>query len=156
MTTVVFLGPAPTPSLYSRASISSSSQATPATSSESPNSTTRLSFAVRYVDNGSSQNIIPEAKELDEGDLDIDNVKPSPTEDETRIPFTQGLVKRTRRRPRKHPVTSPSISNKTPKYRSRTGCFTCRRRKKKCDESRPHCMWVNCDQRVKLPKEKLR
>jgi hypothetical protein len=25
--------------------------------------------------------------------------------------------------------------------RTKTGCMTCRRRKKKCDENRPECKW---------------
>ena len=39
-------------------------------------------------------------------------------------------VKRPRGRPRKHPVS---------KGRCRTGCFTCRRRKRKCNEAKPSC-----------------
>ena len=43
--------------------------------------------------------------------------------------------KRKRGRPRKHPV----IPIKPKNGRSRTGCITCRRRKKKCDETKPEC-----------------
>ena len=43
--------------------------------------------------------------------------------------------KRKRGRPRKHPV----IPIKPKNGRSRTGCITCRKRKKKCDETRPEC-----------------
>ena len=43
--------------------------------------------------------------------------------------------KRKRGRPRKHPVTPAKPKN----GRSRTGCITCRKRKKKCDETRPQC-----------------
>jgi hypothetical protein len=39
-------------------------------------------------------------------------------------------VKRPRGRPRKHPIS---------KGRCRTGCFTCRRRKRKCNEAKPSC-----------------
>ena len=48
-------------------------------------------------------------------------------------------VKRRRGRPRKHPIVVPSQDNKSVKGRSKTGCITCRRRKKKCDETRPSC-----------------
>ncbi|KAK3371247.1 fungal-specific transcription factor domain-containing protein [Lasiosphaeria ovina] len=52
-------------------------------------------------------------------------------------------VKRPPGRPRKHPVT-PAVgaSSKITNVRSKTGCFTCRKRKKKCDEAKPRCM--NC------------
>mgnify|MGYP001569234165 CR=1 FL=1 len=47
-------------------------------------------------------------------------------------------AKRPRGRPRKHPVVPESI-NKVTKGRSKTGCITCRKRKKKCDEMKPRC-----------------
>lgn len=48
--------------------------------------------------------------------------------------------KRPRGRPRKHPlpISGESI-NKLGKGRSKTGCITCRKRKKKCDEAKPKC-----------------
>ena len=48
--------------------------------------------------------------------------------------------KRKRGRPRKNAAASspPKIKSKT-FVRSKTGCITCRRRKKKCDERRPGC-----------------
>jgi hypothetical protein len=51
--------------------------------------------------------------------------------------------KRPRGRPRKHPLTSVLPANKVTKGRSKTGCITCRKRKKKCDEAKPRCM--NCE-----------
>lgn len=48
-------------------------------------------------------------------------------------------AKRPRGRPRKHPIVPESI-NKVTKGRSKTGCITCRKRKKKCDEAKPRCM----------------
>ncbi|KAI9676817.1 MAG: hypothetical protein M1817_006656 [Caeruleum heppii] len=51
-------------------------------------------------------------------------------------------VKRPRGRPRKHPLPSPEAQAKLAKGRSKTGCITCRRRKKKCDETKPQCL--NC------------
>lgn len=49
-------------------------------------------------------------------------------------------VKRPRGRPRKHPKPTPESQAKIAKGRSKTGCGTCRRRKKKCDEARPYCI----------------
>lgn len=49
--------------------------------------------------------------------------------------------KRKRGRPRKHPLPVPG-QIKVTKGRSKTGCITCRRRKKKCDETKPCCL--NC------------
>lgn len=47
-------------------------------------------------------------------------------------------IKRPRGRPRKHPLPLPNASKVT-KGRSKTGCITCRKRKKKCDEAKPRC-----------------
>lgn len=46
-------------------------------------------------------------------------------------------VPRKRGRPRKHPLPAPGSQAKVTKGRSKTGCITCRRRKKKCDETKP-------------------
>ncbi|CAD6443099.1 3bc7813b-9eb7-406c-afcc-96a629f5ed72 [Sclerotinia trifoliorum] len=51
--------------------------------------------------------------------------------------------KRPRGRPRKNPVQTIEPLHKIAKGRSKTGCVTCRRRKKKCDEAKPRCM--NCE-----------
>ncbi|KAJ5551155.1 hypothetical protein N7535_000902 [Penicillium sp. DV-2018c] len=51
-------------------------------------------------------------------------------------------VPRKRGRPRKHPLPAPGGQAKVTKGRSKTGCITCRRRKKKCDETKPACL--NC------------
>ncbi|KAK9441721.1 OefC [Metarhizium brunneum] len=51
--------------------------------------------------------------------------------------------KRPRGRPRKHPQPQAVNVNKVTKGRSKTGCITCRKRKKKCDEAKPRCM--NCE-----------
>ena len=47
--------------------------------------------------------------------------------------------KRPRGRPRKHPVIPVTTGAKVAKGRSKTGCITCRKRKKKCDETKPRC-----------------
>lgn len=52
---------------------------------------------------------------------------------------TPALTKRPRGRPRKHPKPSPEAQAKVAKGRSKTGCITCRKRKKKCDEAKPGC-----------------
>ncbi|KAL2163533.1 hypothetical protein VTH06DRAFT_5591 [Thermothelomyces fergusii] len=51
--------------------------------------------------------------------------------------------KRPRGRPRKHPFVPSVATHKITKGRSKTGCLTCRKRKKKCDEAKPRCM--NCE-----------
>ncbi|KAI9801718.1 MAG: hypothetical protein M1833_002400 [Piccolia ochrophora] len=51
-------------------------------------------------------------------------------------------IKRPRGRPRKHPLPSPEAQAKSAKGRSKTGCLTCRRRKKKCDETKPRCLHI--------------
>lgn len=55
----------------------------------------------------------------------------------------QTKQKRPRGRPRKHPATPAPGQSKVTKGRSKTGCITCRKRKKKCDEAKPRCM--NCE-----------
>ncbi|KAI1367716.1 fungal-specific transcription factor domain-containing protein [Xylaria arbuscula] len=52
-------------------------------------------------------------------------------------------AKRPRGRPRKHPPVTQQPHSKIAKGRSKTGCITCRRRKKKCDEAKPRCL--NCE-----------
>ncbi|KAK6498125.1 hypothetical protein TWF506_004365 [Arthrobotrys conoides] len=51
----------------------------------------------------------------------------------------QQPVKRPRGRPRKNPPNPPEPKSKVAKGRSKTGCLTCRKRKKKCDEGKPEC-----------------
>lgn len=48
-------------------------------------------------------------------------------------------IKRPRGRPRKHPLPNADSLIKITKGRSKTGCITCRKRKKKCDEAKPRC-----------------
>lgn len=102
-------------------------------------------------------------EEEDEGDIswdrDDDMVKLEPIEDVdmaeladvkeenmlSETPST-GLStsggKRPRGRPRKHPKPSPDSMAKVAKGRSKTGCITCRKRKKKCDETKPGCKYL--------------
>lgn len=80
---------------------------------------------------------VPKVEEL--GDEDIQEVKPSDVGDDQKNDSSSGapaVVPRKRGRPRKHPLPAPNQAKVT-KGRSKTGCITCRRRKKKCDETKP-------------------
>lgn len=63
-------------------------------------------------------------------DFMMDDIQPAPD--------AEAPTKRPRGRPRKHPVATPTTPKVT-KGRSKTGCITCRKRKKKCDEAKPRC-----------------
>lgn len=54
-------------------------------------------------------------------------------------PASSTPQKKGRGRPRKHPLPTPESLAKVAKGRSKTGCITCRKRKKKCDERKPTC-----------------
>ncbi|KAJ5294078.1 hypothetical protein PENANT_c009G02641 [Penicillium antarcticum] len=75
---------------------------------------------------------VPKVEEIDENILSI---KPAEVGDSA----APAAVPRKRGRPRKHPLPTGA---KVTKGRSKTGCITCRRRKKKCDETKPACL--NC------------
>ncbi|KAJ5341260.1 hypothetical protein N7541_010384 [Penicillium brevicompactum] len=77
---------------------------------------------------------IPKVEETEE---DLVNIRPDVGET-----GTPAAVPRKRGRPRKHPLPVPGNQAKVTKGRSKTGCITCRRRKKKCDETKPACL--NC------------
>lgn len=93
--------------------------------------------------------IEPKLEGLDEDEEDGDILKTSPTNEvdlEPSSPDAPKMVglnaKRPRGRPRKYPPPSAGQLSKTAKGRSKTGCITCRRRKKKCDETKPQCEFV--------------
>lgn len=80
-------------------------------------------------------------KPVEDENFHMDNVKEAP-----RIPqlssstaTTVAKAKRPRGRPKKHLLTPQVLVNKIAKGRSKTGCITCRKRKKKCDEAKPIC-----------------
>lgn len=80
---------------------------------------------------------MPKVEELDDGD--IQDIKPPDVGNDQKNDNPSGapaVVPRKRGRPRKHPLPAPNQAKVT-KGRSKTGCITCRRRKKKCDETRP-------------------
>lgn len=79
------------------------------------------------------------SEELDMDDLyEVEGTSPVDTPSTTTSPI-EVPIKRGRGRPRKHPKPDPEAMAKIHKGRSKTGCGTCRRRKKKCDEAKPIC-----------------
>ena len=103
-----------------------------------PTSTLNMTMS-RSASNDSEVDISPKVEELD------DDGSPHGVKAESEIlQGTEGAVNaaRKRGRPRKHPLAPPPGFAKAGKCRSKTGCITCRRRKKKCDEAKPHCL--NC------------
>ncbi|KAH6668168.1 fungal-specific transcription factor domain-containing protein [Plectosphaerella plurivora] len=91
--------------------------------------------------------IIPKL-EPTEDDFDLDEVMEAPppsstTDQPPTTSATQTKEKRPRGRPRKHPLNTIINTSKVTKGRSKTGCITCRKRKKKCDEAKPRCL--NCE-----------
>ncbi len=78
----------------------------------------------------------------DDDDFRMDDFKEAPLESPLGLDdsaLIQPKPKRPRGRPRKHPLTPIITTNKVTKGRSKTGCLTCRKRKKKCDEAKPRC-----------------
>ncbi|PKY08264.1 hypothetical protein P168DRAFT_246682 [Aspergillus campestris IBT 28561] len=100
-----------------------------------------------HEDHDFGDQVTPKVEEVDDVD-DLQNIKSlsgvetpmaHATTDTTAAPVH---VPRKRGRPRKHPLPVPGGQLKITKGRSKTGCITCRRRKKKCDETKPACL--NC------------
>lgn len=92
--------------------------------------------------------LVPKLEPIDDIDMaDLSDVKESivpETPGTSSSTSTPAQVKRPRGRPRKHPKPSPEALAKVAKGRSKTGCITCRRRKKKCDETKPGCKFGCC------------
>lgn len=98
----------------------------------------RLTVATpRSVSSHHSPPVVPKVEELDEHVSPLAKV-PEVAEDTKADAVAPGPRKRGR--PRKHPLVEQKRSAHA---RSKTGCGTCRRRKKKCDETRPSC--TNCE-----------
>lgn len=111
-----------------------------------------------YLDDIASRSILHDAIPWEQGpDGILLAAKPEPREDDDfcmddvkEAPMTpiasshlsaagQQGIKKPRGRPRKHPLVPNVAANKITKGRSKTGCLTCRKRKKKCDEAKPRC-----------------
>ncbi|EAW09536.1 Zn(II)2Cys6 transcription factor [Aspergillus clavatus NRRL 1] len=86
--------------------------------------------------------VTPKVEEIEEVEglqsikpIEVGTGNPTPAAAPVNVPRKRG-------RPRKHPLPVPGGQIKITKGRSKTGCITCRRRKKKCDETKPSCL--NC------------
>ncbi|CAK7201934.1 hypothetical protein SEUCBS139899_004650 [Sporothrix eucalyptigena] len=91
---------------------------------------------------------IPKIEPVDDDNFclsDLDEAPVSHEPIENTILNTGAKIKRPRGRPRKLSIVpaAPATTGKVAKGRSKTGCITCRKRKKKCDEAKPRCM--NCE-----------
>jgi hypothetical protein len=134
---------------HNRLSTSSSPQPSMSSASESPMSTPNFDSNIfnnsdtqsesRLATRTSSTEIIPK---LEETELQLADVKEEQFHDDTPISPTEPVrIRRARGRPRIHPPRSPTALAKQAKARSKTGCTTCRKRKKKCDETKPFCWY---------------
>jgi hypothetical protein len=137
----------PPPGAHARLSTSSSPQPSMSSSSDSPVSTPILESGLTPPSEKRSESqeemrdglddIVPK---VEERELLLSDVKTEPIAEEPPIsPTEPPRVRRGRGRPRLYPPRSPTTSSKQTKARSKTGCTTCRKRKKKCDETRPFC-----------------
>ena len=84
---------------------------------------------------------VPKIEPVDD-EFDFDDLKAAPLAPDLPSETSHGTEvkqKRPRGRPRKHPLTPVVSASKITKGRSKTGCITCRKRKKKCDEAKPRC-----------------
>ncbi|EUC37957.1 hypothetical protein COCVIDRAFT_28385 [Bipolaris victoriae FI3] len=85
-----------------------------------------------------SLEVVPKVEETE---LQLADVKEEPSPEDAPISPTEPVrIRRARGRPRIHPPRSPTTLAKQAKARSKTGCTTCRKRKKKCDETKPFCL----------------
>jgi hypothetical protein len=87
-----------------------------------------------WVEEEDDGDIVPKTELIDDV-ADFLDTKESEATSST--PIVQ--VKQPRGRPRKHPKPTAETMAKVAKGRPKTGCITCRRRKKKCDETKPSC-----------------
>jgi hypothetical protein len=94
-----------------------------------------------WADQDQDDLIVPKIEPIDDLDMaDLIDMKDSLVRiPETPSSSTNAQGKRPRGRPRKHPKPTPESIAKVAKGRSKTGCITCRKRKKKCDETKPSC-----------------
>ncbi|KAI1427657.1 fungal-specific transcription factor domain-containing protein [Xylaria sp. FL1777] len=93
-----------------------------------------------------NRSAVPKVEPVEDDCFRMDEVQEAPRTSvprSDRPPSGQPKTKRPRGRPRKHPLTTQVVNSKIAKGRSKTGCITCRKRKKKCDEAKPRCL--NCE-----------
>lgn len=104
-------------------------------SSESPIVTPTFRVSFHYDGGSSDDGIAPKIEELDDS---IDDGKA--TLEDAGEALSNGIIqKKPRGRPRKVQADPPANAGTQTKGRVKTGCITCRRRKKKCDEAKPFC-----------------
>jgi hypothetical protein len=140
----------PPPGANARLSISSSPQPSMSSSSDSPTNTSTFDTHARSNSETQSEARIDSrlgtegidaiVPKIEETEVQLADVKIEPITDEPPISPTEPVrLRRARGRPRIHPPRSPTTAAKQAKARSKTGCTTCRKRKKKCDETKPFC-----------------
>lgn len=83
---------------------------------------------------------MPKLEPLDD-DVDLSEVKLAPSTPSPLSDGSQTQQRRPRGRPRKNSSSVAASATKVTKGRSKTGCITCRKRKK-CDEAKPRCTSV--------------
>jgi hypothetical protein len=126
--------------VFSRLDYSSTSSMSASTMTSDPPSS--IDTDAEDASNGTDRDIVPKTE--DEGESGIEEIRRL---DSSESPDVKGHLvmrntsntKKRRGRPRKNPQPSFIAGAKQPKGRSKTGCLTCRRRKKKCDENKPSC-----------------
>ena len=89
--------------------------------------------------------VVPKVEEEEEDGV-IEDIKRADSSDDRdakvdRRPRNDTGAKKKRGRPKKLHPSVPAAHVTVTKGRSKTGCRTCRRRKKKCDEAKPSCKW---------------
>ncbi|TGZ80137.1 hypothetical protein EX30DRAFT_61584 [Ascodesmis nigricans] len=89
-------------------------------------------------DESPEEGLVSPKIEDEQQDVDMIAVPQLPMENKPQ----EVLIKRKRGRPPKYPNGPPKPLPKTSRARTKTGCLTCRKRKKKCDEAKPGC--ENC------------
>lgn len=147
MISTISFGPSP-PGAHGSMSTSSSPQPSMSSASDSPLTTPNFDSNIfstsdsqsdgRRDSRTSPDDIVPK---VEEADIQLTDVKEEI--DETPISPTEPVrIRRARGRPRIHPPRSPTTLSKQAKARSKTGCTTCRKRKKKCDETKPFCRYA--------------
>jgi hypothetical protein len=150
MISTIPFGPSP-PGAHSRLSTSSSPQPSMSSASDSPLTTPNFDSNIfsasdsqsdgRRDSRTSPDDIIPK---VEEAEFDLADVKEE-TGDTPISPTEPVRIRRARGRPRIHPPRSPTTLSKQAKARSKTGCTTCRKRKKKCDETKPFCEYYSLE-----------